>query len=266
MNLYIMTRGRLRKQLTLATIPWEMRQRVFLVVGASEEAEHYELYGKTGAAQILTVPHTVTNYSQKFQWLLDNNEGKFVIMDDDLSFAYREGAKLLHTTEPQKIMHMWSVVEDMLDDAPLVGIHPRQMGHTQPEPYVENGKIICIQAINKELFPDPKNMPRVDEFPILADVMLNCYLLSNGYHNAILTSYTQDHASCQAPGGCSIYRTTDMQRKAVERVAELYGPHAQAVIKRPKRAKWMGDERVDLRVQWKRMYAEGLARRMKNGI
>lgn len=265
MNLYIMTRGRLHKQLTLATIPHSMEDRVYLVVGGSEYESHVEQYGE---ARVIRAPDTVKNYSDKFQWLLDvgnllgyDTSRKFVIMDDDLSFSYRDGERLINTTNPQLLEGMWASVENLLTNHALVGIHPRQMGHAQPLPFVNNGKIICIQAINKDNFPNPDEMPRVNQFPILADVLLNCYLLSNGYPNAILTAYCQDHASCQAPGGCSIYRTPQMQREAVEYVAKLYGPHAKAVVKKPKTAKWMGDERVDLTVQWKRMYAEGKARR-----
>jgi hypothetical protein len=265
MNLYIMTRGRVNKQLTLATIPISLLRRTYLVVGEDEYDEHCARFTPE---RVIKAPSTVTNYSQKFQWLLDNGDHigdswrrKFVIMDDDLSFSYRDGPKLINTTDPAHIDDMWKSVELYLNNHALVGIHPRQMGHAQPVPFVLNSKIICIQAINKDMFPNPQEMPRVDQFPILADVLLNCYLLSHGYSNLVMTNYCQDHASCQAPGGCSIYRTPAMQREAVEYVASVYGPYAKAVVKKPKQAKWMGDERVDLTVQWKKMYAAGWGKR-----
>jgi hypothetical protein len=213
----------------------------------------------------MEAPTSVTNYSQKFQWLLDQGAGdsrKFIIMDDDLWFSKRVVGtqQLLKMTDEEDFARMWAMMEDLLDDFPLVGMHPRQMGHLAKLPYVTNGKVICIQGVNLDLFPN-KTAPRVDQFPILADVILNCTLLSQGYPNALLTSYVQDHGSCQAPGGCSLYRTPAMQEEAVRWVAQQFGPYAQAVIKRPKQAKWMGDERVDLRVQWKQMYKAGKAKR-----
>jgi len=251
MNIYIMTRGRVGKQETLKHIPRSWLSSTFLVCGADEAAEHTH--------QSIVVPKEVTNYSQKFQWILDGNAGanpRFVIMDDDLYFSRRvPGTQKLVRATGDELIPMLEQFEDLLEHTALLGIHPRQMGHLAKLPYVENGKIICVQGINQALLPSP--IPRVDQFPILADVILNCTLLSQGIGNKLLTTYTQDHGSCQAPGGCSLYRTPEMQREAVEWVAATFAPHAKAVTKRPKSAKWMGDERTDLRVQWKKMYRDG---------
>lgn len=263
MNIYVMSRGRAGKVHTLNSIPTGIGVLASIVCSYGEQAAYEDHYGRL--VDVLEAPATVTNYSQKFQWLLDGGGGparKFVIVDDDVWFSKRVPGtqKLLKITDGADFVDMWEGVECLLDSFPLVGVHPRQMGHLAKLPYVKNGKIICLQGVNLDLFPGGKP-PRVDQFPILADVILNCTLLSSGYPNALLTRYVQDHGSCQAPGGCSLYRTQAMQEEAVRWVAEQFGPHAKAVIKRPKVAKWMGDERVDLRVQWKQMYEAGLAKR-----
>lgn len=260
MNIYIMSRGRAGKVHTLNSIFGKYIDDTYIVCSSGEYDAYHDYYG--AMVGIIEAPDTVTNYSQKFQWLLDQQQRKFIIMDDDLWFSKRvvRTQQLLKMTDEGDFVHMWSMMEDLLEEFPLVGMHPRQMGHLAELPYVNNGKVICIQGVNLDLFPN-KTAPRVDQFPILADVILNCTLLSQGYPNALLTSYVQDHGSCQAPGGCSLYRTPAMQEEAVRWVAEQFGPYATAVIKRPKQAKWMGDERVDLRVQWKQMYKAGKAKR-----
>lgn len=265
MNLpiFIMSRNRANKVHTLNSFPACMLDQVTIVISHDDDLDLYEEHNPR-CRSFLQAPGTVKNYSDKFQWLLEHGaemghvySRKFVIMDDDLWFSKRVGDKLLKCENLDiDIVDMWGQVEALLDDYALVGIHPRQMGHIQKLPFINNSKIICIQGVNLDLFPYGA-IPTVNEFPILADVFLNCYLLSKGCANAILTSYVQDHGSCQAPGGCSLYRTPAMQRAAVEAVVERYGPHAQAVVKRPKSAKWMGDERVDLRVQWKQLYKSG---------
>jgi hypothetical protein len=46
-----------------------------------------------------------------------------------------------------------------------------------------------------------------------------------------------------------------MQRDATADIARAFAPYAEQVVKRPKTAKWLGDERYDLRVRWKDLYA-----------
>lgn len=255
MNLYIMTRGRVGTQLTLKTIPEKWKDRTYLVVPEEEKDKHDH--------QTLAVPPEVDNYSKKFQWILHNgmDDGfkKAVIMDDDLIFSrafVRLGAQkksLITIKDPELMSPLWEYMEELLENTALVGVHPRQMGNYVRDPnYVVNGKIICIQGVNREMIGKVK----VDYYPILADVVLNCTLLSRGQGNKLITRFFQDHASCQAPGGCSIYRTPEMQAEACRFIADRF-PHATLVTKKPKASKWMGEERVDLRVQWKKMYESG---------
>jgi hypothetical protein len=252
MYLLIMTRGRVGKQRTLQSIPQNWLHRTFLVCPKSEVSQH--------SHQCIPAPSTVTNYSEKFQFILNGeaiDSNKVVILDDDLVFAERVGDKLLRTNDPVKLDQMFCQIDDLLNTTALVSIHPRQMGHLAKLPYVENSKVICVQGINRTLC---QPTPKVDQFPILADVMLNCTLLSRGVKNRLITTFVQDHGPCQAEGGCSIYRTPEMQAEAVRYIADKFAPYAKAVVKKPKAAKWMGDERVDLRVQWKRLYEAGVKR------
>jgi len=207
------------------------------------------------------VPISVQNYSQKVQFImeakrLDLND-KAVILDDDLVFSKKLGDRLLTIRDPVEIEGphgLFEQIEYLLDQYPLVGVHPRQMGQNTAPPYALNGRIICIQGINRNVVSDIK----VDQFPILADVVLNCTLLSRGLPNALITTHFQDHGPCQAPGGCSIYRTPDMQRAAVEYLAARFPGYVKLVERRPKVAKWMGDVRYDYTCQWKKLYAAGL--------
>ena len=258
MKLLIMTRGRIGKQITLQSIPRQWLERTYLVVPMEEHNKHEH--------QTLPVPSYVDNYSKKFQWILDGGAGednKVVIMDDDLTFSKRVGSKLLKVHDINELNQMFFEMEYLLDTTPLVGVHPRQMGHQAPLPYAINGKVICVQGVNRELC---RPMPRVSDYPILADVFFNCSLLERGQGNKLITTFVQDHASCQAPGGCSIYRTPEMQKEAVQAVADRWPDFAKVVIRKPKQAKWMGDERFDLRVQWKKLYQWGSERLGSEGF
>lgn len=183
-------------------------------------------------------------------------DSKVLILDDDMVFSQKdENASLRTVRDPEQLTSMFDYIEHLLDEFPLVGIHPRQMGQNAKKPYVENGRIICVQGINRGLVGKVK----VDQFPILADVVLNLTLLGRGQSTALITTFFQDHGPCQAPGGCSIYRTPEMQRLAVDYLANRWPGFVKAVTRKPKVAKWMGDERYEYTAQWKRLHAAGVA-------
>jgi hypothetical protein len=276
MNIYIMSRGRAGKVSTLKWIPKAWRNRVVLVVPRAEVLDYYEKdlggirYDGTGP-QVLFGPETVTNYSQKFQWILDGLPGrldyekhkqdKAVIIDDDLVFSSRSDPlapnSLISIKDPEATVDMWAGIETLLEEYALVGVHPRQMGQHAARPYVLNGRIICLQGVNRSKIGHVK----VDQFPILADVVLNCTILARGRANAILTTFFQDHGPCQANGGCSIYRTHEMQREAVTYLATRF-PGFVKVVPRKTKDKWLANEqgvRYDYTCQWKQLYAAGRA-------
>lgn len=254
MNLYIMSRGRAGRVATLKQIHPDLYDRTYLVVPAEEFHDYSRAYPDVQLRG--WGPELAANYSRKFQSLLeqiDDEGGKGVIMDDDLTWAARppDGAQRLVPVDDVQMKHAWARVEEYLNDYALVGFHPRLMGHQAPLPYKLVGKQITVQAVNTNLFP--AYIPRVDYDPILADVHLVCYLLSRGVPNCLITEYVVNWGPSQAAGGCD-YRTAEMQEIAVKRVADMY-PEAKAVWKKNKGANWLGDEgRWDLEVQWKKMF------------
>lgn len=260
MNIYILTRGRVGNQVTLNSIPKDMLPRTWLV------ASHGELHNYP---RVIEAPKHVDDYNKKFAYVMGTvttpNE-QYAILDDDLNFAKRiEGTeklrKLTLSEDEDELREMFAQVEYHLQTTVLVGIHPRQMGHAQPLPYVINTKVLRMQAINNALLPETKCLEDVLKFPILADIILTCTLLEQGLENRVITTYVQDHKSSNAPGGCSLYRTLAMQTAAVQWVAQRFAPFAKAVIKRPKTAKWLADERLDLTIQWKKLHAYGKSKR-----
>ncbi len=270
MNLYIMTRGRIGTQRTYLSIPYSWRDKCWLVVPEEEHEQHYTLGGDDDFGKkipTIAVPASVTNYSEKMKWIIEDGmeDGEEVccILDDDLVFSRqyikddgKVGLMTLTGAECERILTLFGYMEILLEDTALVGVHPRQMGHLQKPPYNDNGKVICVQGINRRLVG---TIPDIDRFPILADVVLNATLLERGQGNKIITTFFQDWGSCNAPGGCSEYRTPAMQAEACYWLEERFGPYIKAVEKEAKSG-WLGGKRVDFRGQWKKLYAAGAAR------
>lgn len=264
MNLYIMTRGRVGNQITWNNLPPSLQNRTYLVC-PPDEWEGHEAYG-IPTRNLLIQPTWVNNYSDKFRWILqdgmaDGND-KAVILDDDLTFSIpyirEDGERRLKTLAKQDLHHVktgFDYMEYLLDDTALVSFHPRQMGHTKEPPYAENGKVVCVQGINRKMIGVVGELNR---FPILADVVLNATLLSRGLGNKLITTMFLDWGSCQAPGGCSLTRTAEVQAEACYWLEERFGPYIKAVEKEAKNG-WLGGKRVDFRGQWKKLHAAGVA-------
>ena len=260
MNIYIMTRGRVGRQHTWNALPDRIRERTYLVC-PNEEA-HLHMADGIPANKIITAPTWVKNYSDKFKYLveLEDASDKAVIIDDDLKFSIPyindAGERRLQTVPDQDISigTGFDYMEHLLDETALVSFHPRQMGYTKEPPYVENGKIVCCQGINRQLVG---YIPDLNRFPILADVVLNATLLSRGQGNKLITTLFLDWYPCQAPGGCSETRTAEIQAEACYWLAERFGPFIKAKEKEAKSG-WLGGKRVDFTGQWKKLYAEGV--------
>ena len=258
MNFYIMSRGRATTMTTWKNLPPDVRQHTYIVVRREDAPQYIRIFGEENIK--VTPDWAGENYSSKFQWIMHDGMGdglsKCVIMDDDLRFATREGEKhLAVATKHQEIALSEGLLSlaQHLNHRPLVSLHPRQMAHVQCSPYVENGKVICLQAINRDWVGPLK----VNQWPILADVVLNAYVLGMGWGNRLLTDLVQDHGSCQAPGGCSDTRTAELQRDAVLSLAGKYKGYITAVPKKPKGQNWLEDEkgyRWDFRGQWKKLF------------
>lgn len=266
MKLVIMTRGRVGKQETLKWIPDKWKEETFVCCPKAESAQHEKDFPWIEA---ISQPDFVTNYSQKFQWILEGNFGdeKIVIMDDDLYFnryEIRDGVrKLCVVKDREQLTGMFDLMDAMLEKIPLVGVHPRMMANQcNPDYSFEwNSKIVTIQGFNRALLPT--DLPRVDQFPILADVFFNCALLSRGYPNARITTHFVDWLPSQATGGCD-YRTAEMQARACEAIHALHPAFTSVVKKTPKSATWLTDgqgQRTDLKVRWKAMYEAGVLKR-----
>ena len=265
-----MTRGRVGKQHTWDALPDSLRENTFIVC----PEEEYMGHRRNGIPwpKLMFSPPWVKNYSDKFKWILeevfpDTNKG--VIIDDDLKFSYPykrdDGARRLRTIGPgdrsEPITEGFALMETLLDDTALVSFHPRQMGHTKEPPYVTNGKILCVQGFNRNLIGSILDL---NKFPILADVVLNATLLERGIGNKIITTLFVDWYPCQAPGGCSLTRTPEMQAEACYWLEERFGPYIKAVEKEAKSG-WLGGKRVDFRGQWKKLYAAGIASILDKG-
>ena len=261
MKIIIITRGRVGKQSTLANLPKEFWEDTLICCPPDERHD----FGVTSreVENGLVLPTMLyepwpMDYSQKFQWILDGADGqlsgKVVIMDDDLRFCVRDPAN------PTKLLSddMWGsgladglyLMEELLDDYPLIGFHPRAMANNCSDGVMLNKRINAVQGLNLDLIGDVG----VAKYPILADMFLNLTLLTRGQENALICGpYWDQVGTSNAPGGCSLHRTWEQQRDVVLGL-EVAFPQFVTVKQKVVKNGWWGPDkpRYDFIIQWKK--------------
>ena len=180
---------------------------------------------------------------------------KFCMMDDDLSFAVRirpEETKLRRFAHGD-FAEMHAAMEEHLDRYAHVAISLRQGNNNfgpGPSPLLaECGRgIRCVGYRTKEF-----NELEHGRVRIMEDIDVTLQLLRKGMPNAILHWWAQDQKQTNAPGGCSVWRTKEVQE---EEAMKLHALHPEFTKPRLKENKTGGDfgTRTELTVFWKAAY------------
>lgn len=248
LKLYIPTRGRVNKQNTYKNLPPEWQARTKLVV-------HYEeadLYDKS--LPIIVPPKTVTGIGPTRQWIMDSQEEtKICMLDDDLRFDLRreDDPGKFGTAYPEDVSKMFSIMEKTLEDYAHVGVTAREGGNRFHEKVRFNTRMLRVLGFNRAMFYAAG--ARFDRNVVMEDFDVSLTLLRAGYPNVVLNKYIQGQGSSNAAGGCSIYRTMEVQAEGARRLKELHPDFVSLVTKTTKGA-WGGQTRTDVMIQWKKAF------------
>jgi len=104
-----------------------------------------------------------------------------------------------------------------------------------------------VLAYNLDFF-DGIELGRVK---VMEDFDVNLQLLKKGLPSKISYYYAQGQGSSNAAGGCSEWRTLEVQSQGAERLKELH-PEVVEVVEKETKTAWGGGTRKDVKVQWKR--------------
>lgn len=189
--------------------------------------------------------------SDKRQKILEMHDagGKYVMLDDDLIIkkVLDDGRTRQATTE--EIAEMFQKMDTYLDEYPIVGVAQRFMINQMPQPFVENsGKMIAILGYNTSLFGE-KPWPVANRLRACSDVDFTMQLSYRGLSRILMTEYCHHDQANHGTGGCSIWRTPDVEVLSNMKLAELWPDHVTLVSTDPPR----------VRISWKRIYEDGVA-------
>ncbi len=261
MHIYIPSSGRATRQITLENLPFSWRRNASVVVPSDEWPEYMTRCSGSGA-QILKCP--VNGIGNTRQWIVDNCPGQYLLMlDDDLTFFERR------FDDRTKFQPANNTVVDMMLDAirthlefhAHVGVCTREGGNRLPNEFYRNTRTLRVLAYDVTVLR--LHDIRFDAMHLMEDFYVSLSLLTAGYGNLLLSDWVHDQVGSNTDGGCSQYRTMDEQARAARELATAFPEYVTLVKKRTKTA-WGGKERTDVRIQWKRAYADG--RRKVNSL
>lgn len=264
MNLYIHTSGRptVREQKTLSTMAGckTLLKQVRLVVQAREADAYYESVGLHYGVQMVVLPKNIKTLSPTRQYLLDSESKPFVMMDDDLLFFERR------TDDPTKFLKIVDHdVHKMFTQLLARMVHGK---------YVHGG-ILAREGANRivgeqnvfntrmmrVLAYDPVKVRKVgarfDRLPSKQDFDMTLQLLRAGRPNILMADYVQGQygdGCSNAPGGCSVYRTPEMNVSSSHGLAALH-PGFVKVVEKAASTSWGGGTRTDVVISWKKAAA-----------
>lgn len=260
MKVYIPTYKRLDRQLTAealakAGVPVCLVVRPEEAPGAAGVAAKLSQQYKT-AVQVAQLPEGIENIGQTRQWVMENTDEEIVIMmDDDLVFARRglreDNPLYLSPCEDVDINTMVEWLYRTVPDYALAGISAREGNNRKEGSYESCARMMRAWAIHRPTFEQID--ARFDLLPCIEDFDVILKFLTNGYANIINNEFTTNQAGSNVDGGCSTYRTLEVQADAARALAAKYPLFVQTVEKTTKGA-WGGGTRTDVKIFWKKAY------------
>lgn len=247
MNIIIPSSGRAFKQTTLNTLPTSLTDRVRVVVPDTEA----ELYSAQMRCRAEVVPCPRRGIGLTRQWILENYGPKVVMLDDDLVFATRredEPDKFVESSDAE-VERMFEDIENLLNRYVHVGVGTREGGNYLIEQYPQNMRMLRILAYRADKLKELG--VRFDEMDVMEDFDVTLTLLRKGYPNKLVNWIVHNQNGSGLSGGCSQYRTMDVQAVSAHRLKARHDRFVTVVEKETKGA-WGGGVRTDVKIYWKR--------------
>lgn len=259
-TLMIPTLGRVNMQTTLMNLPEEIREAAVLVV-KGHEADEYE-FEYSDICDIHILPDDVVGISATRQHCIETCKTEFLFMlDDDLAFFKRdEITNKLGKSTDDEIECMFEELIDALgfEEFTLVGVSSRSGNNHVQDDYKDVTRQGGFHGVNIAKFNEEGL--RFDTSEVMEDFNLLLDMFTQGIPNRVFYKYCWDQKGGSGmQGGCSTFRTPEVQHACALALKERY-PDFVTVVQKQSKTAWKGngmETRTDVRMQWKKAYEFG---------
>jgi hypothetical protein len=133
------------------------------------------------------------------------------------------------------------------------------MANTRPV-LMENGRVNGALGLNTALL---KKLEVKFRMRLMEDFDLILQVLTKGHRVLTYSKIVYEQVGSNTAGGCSIFRTKELQEEAAKELHKAFPEFVKLVEKKTKHS-WQGQSRLDVVVQWKKAY-ESFFTGSKNG-
>lgn len=270
-HIYINSAGRSGMVCTHRAFPKELRKHVSFVV-PPEQYKEYRAALKPHW-DVIAVDKKVPRFlPPQRQWLFDTAPFRYVwVMDDDLVFNVRtpNTTKLVKATDEDVVQMFEQCTQCLIDTekeaSPVaqVGVSPRGGNNRVEETYAEFTRCSRCYCVDTRVFRKLAiNIAPMPNF-VMEDFQLSLSLLEVGYKNRVYYTWAQGDLGSNTEGGCSVYRTFEVQKESAYWLS-LNHPRVVETVQKTTAASWGGfkkdssgkNARVDVRISWSKAFKQ----------
>ena len=253
-HIYIFTHGRVGKQRTLENLCPSLKAKTTLVIRKDEEGLHPH-------DRTLVLPSPM-RLSEARQYVLDYTPYKYITMlDDDLDWSRRQDGSLPNAKHYQHEFSLDLMLEQekfLRDGFVHCGVSAREGNNRIKEDYKDVDRMMRVLSYNVEVVN--KEGCKFDRLVLKADFDMTLQLLRLGYPNRVSYRLAQGQGRSNDPGGCSEYRTVELNDEVCLELEKLHPDFVTTDVKYTL-SSWKNEFegwRMDVIIQWKKAYKEGV--------
>jgi hypothetical protein len=258
MNLiYIPSSDRPQRQSTLQALPPSLWPRVRLVVQQGQRAAY-------DAAQwpvkLLVLPPHVNRLGPTLGWINSHarthSPQAYYALDDDIKFLWRDDKLKLHPSTHEQTEAMFSMFDQWLEHKGIgaVSVSARFGNNFHPQ-RSRTGAIRISQFLGYRTAATLN--VKFGRVLVYTDQDVTLQILALGYACRVSYGYAyQETVKYQGAGGCSVYRTAEVEDEFARKMVQLHAPFTK--LKFVKDRRWGGREMARATFQWKKIWLNGL--------
>lgn len=268
--------GRARRMVTLRSlkIAGVLDRTILVVPKAQVQSYENNVQGVFDKVTIIGLGEEHAGIAKTREWILTQmpmRGHRYVAMfDDDMDFCWRPDCENSPALETIKDQHrMVELLDTMTSWLALgfvhVGLTARQGNNNQFKNdagvtgwwrYRDATRMMNAYAYDVKALAAliERGIVTLGRVPVMEDFDLTLQLLRAGYANRVSYEYCWNQRLSGAEGGCSTYRTGEMQAAAATTLAELHPGFVKVVEKNSASQKGAMAQRIDVNVQWRKAY------------
>lgn len=248
--------GRADKMSTLDWLPQKLLPHTVVACRPMEVSTYRDSITTMGFAEVRVRP-TPPGIHRARQFITHKAKTRYVLqVSDDLRFAIREGpgsVSLREATRQEVGAGLGQLLTWMQRDGfAHVGMSTRGGNNRVEEPYKDVTRMNDVYGHDTNVLHE--HDVRWDRLQVMEDFDVTLQLLRLGYPNRVLYLMCWDQPATNHDGGCSTYRTPEVQKEGAFGLKELHPEFVRT--RRASASNWEGfpEERWDVTCYWKKAY------------